>query len=236
MDLLISGITISAERESVVDFTYPFWEEKLALVTLTEDSRNFPIFRPLHYIVWICYVGVALVAALGIRNQEWLVSVMLNKSNSGEYMTLRDCIWYTYGAMWYQGEDSLRLTHWGRDKMAAISQTTLSNAFSWMKMLECRLKFHWSLFPRVQLTIFQHWFRQWLCADQATSHYLNQWWLDHRRIYVSFGLNELTQSGLNEMFSNILKYISLINFLRISVKFLSKVPVDNSWELVKIMA
>ena len=28
------------------------------------------------------------------------------------------------------------LTHWGRDKMAAVSQTTLSNTFSWMKMLE----------------------------------------------------------------------------------------------------
>ena len=28
------------------------------------------------------------------------------------------------------------LTHWGRDKMDAISQTTFSNAFSWMKMLE----------------------------------------------------------------------------------------------------
>ena len=41
------------------------------------------------------------------------------------------------------------LTHWGRDKMAAISQTTLSNAFSWMKMLEFWLKFHWSLFPMV---------------------------------------------------------------------------------------
>ena len=51
------------------------------------------------------------------------------------------------------------LTHWGRDKMAAVSQTTLSNAFSWMKMLECRLRFHWSLFLRVQLTIIQHWFR-----------------------------------------------------------------------------
>ena len=45
------------------------------------------------------------------------------------------------------------------NKMAAIQQTTLSNAFSWMKMLEFRLKFHWSLFLRVQLTIFQHWFR-----------------------------------------------------------------------------
>ena len=51
------------------------------------------------------------------------------------------------------------LTHWGRDKMAAFSQMTLSNAFSWMKILEFWLKFHWSLFLRVQLTIFQHWFR-----------------------------------------------------------------------------
>ena len=45
------------------------------------------------------------------------------------------------------------LTHWGGDKMAAIFQTTLSNAFSWMKMFEFRLRFHWILFPGVQLTI-----------------------------------------------------------------------------------
>ena len=83
------------------------------------------------------------------------------------------------------------LTHWGRDKMTAIFQTTFSNGFSWMKMYEFRLTFHWSLFPGVQLTIFQHWFRKWLGADQATSHYLNQWWLDYRRIYASLGLNEL---------------------------------------------
>ena len=51
------------------------------------------------------------------------------------------------------------LTHWGRDKMAAISQTTHSNAFSWMKMYAFRLRFHWSLFLRVQLTIIQHCFR-----------------------------------------------------------------------------
>ena len=33
-----------------------------------------------------------------------------------------------------------RLTHWGRDKMDAISQTTFSSTFSWMKMFEFRLK------------------------------------------------------------------------------------------------
>ena len=51
------------------------------------------------------------------------------------------------------------LTHWGRDKMDAISQTPFSSSFSWMKMLEFRLKFHWTSFLRVQLTISHHWFR-----------------------------------------------------------------------------
>ena len=61
------------------------------------------------------------------------------------------------GQAWVYHETAL--THWRRDKMAAVSQTTLSNAFSWMKMLEFRLRFYWSLFLRVPLTIIQHWFR-----------------------------------------------------------------------------
>ena len=48
---------------------------------------------------------------------------------------------------------------WGQDKMAAILQMAFSNTFSWMKIFEFQLRFHWSLFPRVQLTICQHWFR-----------------------------------------------------------------------------
>ena len=45
------------------------------------------------------------------------------------------------------GKHFFILTHWGRDKMAAISQTAFSNVFSLMKMYEFRLRFHWSLFP-----------------------------------------------------------------------------------------
>ena len=44
-------------------------------------------------------------------------------------------------------------------KMAAIFQTTFSNVFSRIKIFKLQLEFHWSLFLRVQLTIFQHWFR-----------------------------------------------------------------------------
>ena len=58
-----------------------------------------------------------------------------------------------------RGVISISLTHWGRDKMATVFQTTFSNTFSWMKMYEFRLRFHWRLFPRFDLTIFQHWFR-----------------------------------------------------------------------------
>ena len=46
-----------------------------------------------------------------------------------------------------------------RRKMTAISQTTFSDAFSWMKIYEFRLTFIWNLFLRAQLSIFQYWFR-----------------------------------------------------------------------------
>ena len=49
--------------------------------------------------------------------------------------------------------------HLHLDKMAAISQTICSDAFSWMKSFVFWLQFHWSLFLRAQLTITQNWFR-----------------------------------------------------------------------------
>ena len=71
--------------------------------------------------------------------------------------------------------------------MAAISQTTFWNAFSWKKMDEFHIRFNKNLFLMIQLATFQHWFRQCLGADQA----MNQWWLVYWRIYVPLGLNVL---------------------------------------------
>ena len=53
-----------------------------------------------------------------------------------------------------------RLTHWSLDKIVAIPQATFSNAFSWMKLYELRLRFHrvcflfYIFFQRFELTIF----------------------------------------------------------------------------------
>ena len=66
---------------------------------------------------------------------------------------------------------------------------TFSNAFSWIKMFKFRIHFDWSLF---QLTIFQHWLRKLLGADQATSQYPSQWWLIYWLISSSLGFNKLS--------------------------------------------
>ena len=104
------------------------------------------------------------------------------------------------------GTAAAMLTHWGRDEIDAISQTTLPNAFSWMKMYRFRLIFHRTLFPGIQLSIFHHWVRWWLGAVQATSHYLDQWWLVYWRIYASLGLNELTRWSRFEIATTVLDY------------------------------
>ena len=110
-------------------------------------------------------------------------------------------------------------------------------------MNEFCLGFHWSLFPRFKLTIFKHWFRWWLGADQATSHYLNQWWLIYWCIYVSLGLNELTdlidiwiktQFLFKKMhFENVSK-MSVILFTPQSVKYMYSdsfvvIWINNAW-------
>ena len=83
------------------------------------------------------------------------------------------------------------LSHWSRNNMAVMFQTTFSNAVSWTKIYQFWLKFHWNLIVKVQLTIVQHWLRQWLGTNQATGHCVKQWGLVYWRIYASLGLNEI---------------------------------------------
>ena len=98
-----------------------------------------------HHVVMIPYI-------------EGLVQNCSNSSAQAAEL-LQFCTKPSIYFIYKKTQRNVSLTHWGRVKMDAVSQTTLSNAFSWMKMLEFRLRFHWSLFLRVQLTIFQHWFR-----------------------------------------------------------------------------
>ena len=137
------------------------------------------------------------------------IRVQTKRMNDVISWNVSEHVVYKISEVGYQQAPWGLLTHWGRDKMAAISQTMFWNAFSWMKMYEFCLRFLRNVFLRIELTIFQHWFRQWLGAEQATRHCLNQWCLDNRRTYASRGLNEssftcfLSSSSACQWFSSI---------------------------------
>ena len=151
----------------------------------------------------------------------WSNKVVLNNTRVSNYNLLSLCVTRTTDADWkflteralpswvtYRQYTCCINTLRPRQNDRHFAQTMFSNTFSWMKMYEFRLKFHWSLFLRFQLTICQHWFRYWLGAVQATSHYLDQWWLVYWRIYASLGLSELNLSSRNIAFEryNIYQY------------------------------
>ena len=50
-----------------------------------------------------------------------------------------------------------------------LADDIFKHAFSFKKMHEFRLRFHWSLFLRFEIIIFQHWFRWWLGTGQPLS-------------------------------------------------------------------
>ena len=95
-------------------------------------------------------------------HQIYLLFISVQTKNNPTLNTTIQDVHYTGSSVYKPFDIHLYhnlLTHWGRDKMSAIFSTTFSNAFSWMKMYEICLIFHWSLFLGFELTIFQHWFR-----------------------------------------------------------------------------
>ena len=85
-------------------------------------------------------------------------AIMAAILSRGRWVSTKSCLIQVRGFIG-SGSKSAQcflLTHWGRDKMATVFQMTFWNGFSWMKMYEFQVKFHWSLFLEVQLTTCQH--------------------------------------------------------------------------------
>ena len=96
---------------------------------------------------WAVGVGAN---GMGYQWNGWCVGAKLGTNEMGDQ--------WDGDKTWNLSCKVIPLTHWGRNKMTAISKTTFPKAFSWMKFDDFRLIFHWSLFLRLELTIFLHWF------------------------------------------------------------------------------
>lgn len=113
-DLAVSAITITPERENVVDFSKRYLDYSVGiLLRKPEEKINiFSLFAPFDLAVWACIaaaipvVGVLIfllnrLQALRSSNQNAPPGQPTNGVGSG---TLHSAIWIVYGAFVHQGE------------------------------------------------------------------------------------------------------------------------------------
>ena len=103
VDLVIAGMTITAERSTVVDFSYMYWEEKVGMLTGTLPVDPFYMFKPLHIYVWMCFATAALVTAISAACYE-ISSIKIEATSKKGFLLPLESLWCTLRAMWVQGK------------------------------------------------------------------------------------------------------------------------------------
>ncbi|CAM1319691.1 GRIA2 (predicted) [Pycnogonum litorale] len=113
-DIAIAPLTITSERERVIDFTKPYMSQGISLMIkkpVKQKPGVFSFMNPLSKHIWICiiaaYIGVSLVLFLVSRFSpyEWHI---LNTSSgpvvSNEF-SIYNSLWFALGAFMQQGCD-----------------------------------------------------------------------------------------------------------------------------------
>ena len=104
-----------------------------------------------------------IMVAVKVSDEYLTITFTVHEPNCWSHLLFITCGRSTWSVIWpaltEHLNDKCHINALRPRKVAVIFQTTFSNAFSSMKMYEFWLKFHWSLFLEVQLTIFLHWFR-----------------------------------------------------------------------------
>ena len=111
-------------------------------------------------ITWMRPKEIYIGFQLGYKNHLWMGS-WWTKPLSRLRMLLAGSVQFrsSSGPLWQLDTNRIPYLISPWTKWPPFWQMTFSNEFSGMKMVEFWFKFHWNLFPRVQLTITHHWFR-----------------------------------------------------------------------------
>ena len=104
--------------------------------------------------------------------------------------------------------------------------------------------FHWSLFHKIKLTIYDHWLRSKLIAEQSASQYLIEYLLCSLMQVYDIRLQWVNtlrprQNGrhiADDIFKCIFLNENVWIPIEISLKFVPKGPINNIPALVQIMA
>uniref|UniRef100_A0A3P8UWQ1 Glutamate receptor n=1 Tax=Cynoglossus semilaevis TaxID=244447 RepID=A0A3P8UWQ1_CYNSE len=113
-DLAVSAITITPERESVVDFSKRYLDYSVGiLMRKTEDKINiFSLLAPFDLAVWACIAAAIPVVGIMIFLLRRIQTARCQNSTGGHpppsvSTSLQSAIWIVYGAFVQQGSDSV---------------------------------------------------------------------------------------------------------------------------------
>ncbi|VDD75947.1 unnamed protein product [Mesocestoides corti] len=117
-DLAVAMLTISYERERVIDFTTPFMNLGISIIFKKPDEKKpelFSFLRPLSPAVWgyvlIAYVGVSMTLFFVARFSpyEWNNPHPCNTESEllKNNFNMLNSLWFTIGSLMQQGSDIL---------------------------------------------------------------------------------------------------------------------------------
>nr|KAG5705412.1 hypothetical protein BaRGS_004539 [Batillaria attramentaria] len=114
-DIAIAPLTITEERERVVDFTKPFMNTGISIMIKKPDRQKpgvFSFMEPLDKWVWLCiaigFLGVSFVLFFVGRFSpyEWQVSEDSGKdATATNTFSISNTLWFSLGALMQQGSD-----------------------------------------------------------------------------------------------------------------------------------
>lgn len=109
-DLAVSAITITPERENVVDFSKRYLDYSVGiLLRKPEEKINiFSLFAPFDLAVWACIAAAIPVVGVLIFLLNRLQALRSSSGQNASHTsgTLHSAIWIVYGAFVHQGEPS----------------------------------------------------------------------------------------------------------------------------------
>lgn len=109
-DVGLSALTITPERESVVDFTTRYMDYSVG-VLLRKAERTVDMFAclaPFDLSLWACIAGTVLLIGILVYLLNWLNPPRL-PMGSVSSTTLYNSMWFVYGSFVQQGKEGNRM-------------------------------------------------------------------------------------------------------------------------------
>ncbi|GBP84886.1 Glutamate receptor ionotropic, kainate 2 [Eumeta japonica] len=115
-DLAIADLTITYDREQVVDFTMPFMNLGISVLyrkPIKQPPNLFSFLSPLSLDVWIymatAYLGVSVLLFILARftPYEWHQTRSADGENMENIFSLSNCLWFAIGSLMQQSCDFL---------------------------------------------------------------------------------------------------------------------------------